>query len=320
MAKFKEVRGLTCPECGSKHILIDTTRGEKLCAKCGLIITEDMIDTQQDWRAFDTEQLEKTARTGAPLTKLRHDKGIGTEIGKSQAELFKVKSQKRSQYFRMKKWQKRLVSSKDRNLGYALTELERLSSFLNLPKNLQEEVGMMYEKALEEGIVKGRSIEAVIAALVYCLSREYGCPRTLAEISQASGVSRRDLGRTYRYIARKLGLRILPAKAKDYIARCATILGLSDKVQVKARQYLKKIEDHESVSGKGPLGVAAAALYISAIMNGEYRSQREIADAIGVTEVTIRNRCKDILEALGIEKEYEKKLKELEESQKLEEE
>ena len=316
MLNIKEDKNLKCPECGATQILVDSVRGEKICSKCGLILSEGMADVHQDWRAFDTEELEKTARTGAPLTKMRHDKGVGTEIGKSQAELFKVSASKRGQYFRIKNWQKRLVSSKDRNFGYALSELERVSSALNLPKNLQEEIGAMYEKALEEGLVKGRSIEAVIGALDYALSREYGTPRLMSEICEVSGVDKRDLGRTYRYVARKLGLRILPAKAIDCVPRCATLLGLSDKVQIKAKQYLKKLKGEEDIAGKGPIGIAAAILYLAAIMNGEFISQRKIADIIGVTEVTIRNRCKDIAKALGIDDKIERKLKELEKLQK----
>jgi transcription initiation factor TFIIB len=309
--RIKEEAGLTCPECGSNEIMSDSVRGEKICSKCGLILNESMIDTQQDWRAFDSEDLEKSARTGAPLTRMRHDKGIGTEIGKSQAELFKVSAGKRGQYFRIKQWQKRLVSSKDRNFGYALAELERIASALNLPRNLQEEVSSMYEKALEEGLVKGRSIEAVIGSLVYALSREYGTPRLMNEICAVSGVDKRDLGRTYRYVARKLGLRILPAKAIAYVPRCATILKLNDKVQVDAKKYLESLNTQEDISGKGPIGVAAAALYIAAIMNEQFIPQRKIADAIGVTEVTIRNRCKDIAKILGLDEEIDKKLKNL---------
>ncbi len=316
MLKRKKEFGLKCPECGSTEILVDNEKGEKICSKCGLILNENMIDTQQDWRAFDSEELEKTARTGAPLTKMRHDKGIGTEIGKSKAELFKVSAGKRGQYFRIKNWQKRLVSGKDRNYGYALSELERIASALSLSKNLQEEIGSMYEKALEEGLVKGRSIEAIIGSLVYALSREYGSPRLMSEICDVSGVDKRDLGRTYRYVARKLNLRVIPAKAVNYVPRCATILKLGDKTQIKAKQYLKDIKSEEDISGKGPIGLAAATLYIAAIMNGEIVSQRRIAEAIGVTEVTIRNRCKDIAKSLGIEEKVEQKIKELENLQK----
>ena len=304
---------LVCPECGSTEFYHDPKTGETVCAHCGLVIEDNMIDTTQDWRAFDSEQKEKRARTGAPLTHKRHDKGLSTEIGKGVTELFRVPAKKRSQFFRIRKWQKRLLTSKDRNLSFALGELERLVSYLGLPKTLHEEAAQLYEKALEKGFIRGRSIESIIAAIVYSLCREYGSPRTLTEISQASGIEKRELGRTYRYISRKMGIKILPSSAETYIPRFASMLGLSDKVQVRAIDILKKAKKKDVISGKGPTGCAAAAIYIASVLEGERRTQRGVADTVGVTEVTIRNRYKEIVEALGIEKEVEEKAREQEE-------
>jgi len=311
----KTFSGPTCPECGSTDIYEDENRGEMICSKCGAVLNEDMIDTTQEWRAFDSEQMSRRSRTGAPLTYRRHDKGLTTEIGRGVTELFKVPAKKRGQYFRLRKWQKRLITSKDRNLSFALGELERLISFLGLPKTLHEEVSELYEKALQKGLVRGRSIESIIAALVYALSREYKTPRTLAEIAQASGIPKRELGRTYRYISRRLKIRIVPATAESYIPRFTSLLKLKDSTEVKAIQILRKVMEKEVISGKGPCGCAAAAIYIASVLNGERRTQREIADVVGVTEVTIRNRYKEIAQALGIEEEVERKAKELEEKE-----
>jgi len=305
---------LKCPECGSTHFYQDPVRGELVCERCGLVMEEGMVDTSQDWRAFDQDQMSRRSRAGAPLTSKRHDKGLTTEIGKGVTELFKVPAKRRSQFFRMRKWQKRLLTSKDRNLSFALGELERLVSFLGLPKTLHEEAAELYEKALEKGLVRGRSIESIIAAIVYSLAREYKTPRTLAEIAQASGISKRELGRTYRYISRKLKIRILPATADSYIPRFASMLKLKDSTQVLASKILKKAMKKDVISGKGPCGCAAAAIYIASVLNNEHKTQREIADAVGVTEVTIRNRYKEIAQALGIEEEVERKAKELEEA------
>ncbi len=311
----KAFSGPTCTECGSTDIYEDENRGEMICSKCGAVLNEDMIDTTQEWRAFDSEQMSRRSRTGAPLTYRRHDKGLTTEIGRGVTELFKVPAKKRGQYFRLRKWQKRLITSKDRNLSFALGELERLISFLGLPKTLHEEVSELYEKALQKGLVRGRSIESIIAALVYALSREYKTPRTLAEIAQASGIPKRELGRTYRYISRRLKMRIVPATAESYIPRFTSLLKLKDSTEVKAIQILRKAMEKEVISGKGPCGCAAAAIYIASVLNGERRTQREIADVVGVTEVTIRNRYKEIAQALGIEEEVERKAKELEEKE-----
>ena len=307
---------MKCPECGSTKFYEDANKAEVICAKCGTVIQEGMIDTTQDWRAFDHDQQSRRSRTGAPLTHKRHDKGLTTEIGKGVTELFKVPAKRRSQYFRLRKWQKRLVTSKDRNLSFALGELERLVSFLGLPKTLHEEVAELYEKALLKGLVRGRSIESIIASLVYSLAREYKSPRTLAEIAQASGIPRRELGRTYRYISRKLNMRILPATAESYIPRFSSMLKLKDKTEVRALKILRKAMEKDVISGKGPCGCATAAIYIASVLEHEHRTQREVADVVGVTEVTIRNRYKEIARALNIEKKVDAMAKEMEEKNK----
>jgi len=299
-----------CPECGSNQFIQDKTRGELRCAKCGTIIRESMIDRGQEWRAFDSEQISKRARTGAPLTFTKHDKGLTTEIGKGLGELYKVPGKKRAQYYRLRKWHKRLIESKDRNLSFALSELQRIISFLNLPKPVHERIARYYEEAVDKGLVRGRSIESVIAALVYAVSRQFGTPRTLDEIAEASGLEKREIGRTYRYVARELKIRILPANPKDYVPRFCSILNLSDKVQANAIKILKSAKKLDITSGKGPTGVAAAAIYIACVLVGEKRTQREVASIVNVTEVTIRNRYKELVEKLGLAKEVEEKTRE----------
>jgi len=274
-----------CPECGSTNIRYDYIRGESICENCGSILKESMIDITQEWRAFDEDQRSKRVRTGAALTPTKHDQGLITEIGKGRGELFKVAPKKRAQYYRLTKWHKRLIKSRDRNLSFAFSELQRLISYLHLSKAIHEKVARLYQQAVNQGL-------------------------TLDEISRASGISKKDIGKTYRYIARKLKIRILPAKAQDYVPRFGSLLGLSEKVQVRAVKVLNDATAYDVTSGKGPIGVAAAALYIAAVLNGEKKTQREVADIIGVTEVTIRNRYKEMVESLGIKEEVEEKVKE----------
>ena len=255
-------------------------------------------------------------RTGAALTPTKHDQGITTEIGRGRGELFKVSSKKRAQYYRLTKWHKRLIKSRDRNLSFAFSELQRLISYLHLSRAIHEKVAKLYQQAVNKGLVRGRSTESIIAALLYTTCREEGAPRTLDEISKTSGIPKKDIGKTYRYIARKLNMRILPAKAQDYVPRFGSLLDLSERVQVKAVEILDKAAKYDVTSGKGPIGVAAAALYIAAVLSGEKKTQREVADVIGVTEVTIRNRYKEMVEALGIKDEVEERVKEEEEGKK----
>ena len=309
MAK-KVKRGNVCPECHSTQFIEDQSRGELYCAKCGYVLQQDIIDTGQEWRAFDSEQMSRRARSGAPLTFTKHDKGLTTEIGKGLGELYKVPARKRAQYYRLTKWHKRLIKSKDRNLSFALSELQRIVSFLNLPRPIHEKIAKYYEEAVNKGLVRGRSIESVVASLTYAVSREFDSPRTLEEISEASGVDKREIGRTYRYIARELHIRILPANPITFVPRFCSMLGLSDKVQARSIDILHKAKKHDITSGKGPTGVAAAAIYVATVLIGEKRTQREVADIVGVTEVTIRNRYKELVEKLGIEEEIEKRSKE----------
>jgi len=296
---------LTCPECESQHFEDNSAQGELVCVECGTIIDEDRIDDSAEYRAFNESEREKKARAGQPLTYTKHDMGVSTEIGKGSGELYKVSGEKRAQYYRLRKWHKRLTKSKDRNLGFALSELNSMISNLNLPESVHEEVARLYEKAVDQGLVRGRSMESIISALLYIVARKQGTPRTLDEISDASGIEKREIGRAYRYVARELGLRILPAKPQDYVPRFAGKLQLSGEVQARARSILEEAREKDLLSGKGPTGLAAAALYIAAVLEGEKRTQREVADVVGVTEVTIRNRYKELAEKLGLEDDLE---------------
>jgi len=309
--KPQKKTGLACSECGSTNIIEDPVRGELVCQDCGYVISEGLVDTSQDWRAFDSDQMARRARGGAPLTFSKHDLGLTTEIGKGVLELYKVAPSKRAQYYRMTKWHKRLIRSKDRNLSYALSELQRVVSFLGLSRAIHEKIAKYYNEAVNRGLIRGRSIEAVIAALTYAVTREMGSPRTLEEILEVCNVNKREVGRAYRYLARELGIMIVSADPASFIPRFCTIRGLSDRVQAKALEILKKAKKVGISSGKGPTGIAAAVIYIASVLVGERRTQREIADTLGITEVTIRNRFKEIANKLGIEKEIEEKEKEL---------
>ncbi len=296
---------LQCPDCGSSNFSTHDSDGEIVCNECGLVIEQDRIDDSPEWRAFNAEQREKKARAGEPLTYKKHDMGVSTEIGKGSGELYKVSGKKRAQYYRIRKWHNRLTKSKDRNLGFALSELNRLVSQLKLPDSVHEEVARLYEKAVDDGLVRGRSMESVITALIYTVARKQGTPRTLDEIAEASGLEKREIGRAYRYVARELGLKIMPARPKDYIPRFAGELKLSGEVQARARNIIQQARDDDLLSGKGPTGVAAAALYIAAVLESEKRTQREVAETVGVTEVTIRNRYKELVEELDLTEELE---------------
>ncbi|HDD60646.1 MAG TPA: transcription initiation factor IIB [Euryarchaeota archaeon] len=297
----------SCPECGSTHLIRDYQRGELICGDCGIVIDDNYIDMGPEWRAFDSEQGEKRARTGAPMTFTIHDKGLSTEIGWKNKDSYgkSIPTKNRAQLYRLRKWQRRIRVSNatERNLAFALSELERMASGIGLPRNVRETAAMIYRKAVNKNLIRGRSIEGVVAASLYAACRQCGVPRTLDEIAEASRVGRKEIGRTYRFMTRELNLKLMPTSPKDYISRFCSELKLSGEVQTKAVEILKQAEEQELTSGRGPTGVAAAAIYIASILCNERRTQREVADVAGVTEVTIRNRYKELTEKLGIEVE-----------------
>ncbi len=294
-----------CPECSSTYLSRNYPRAELVCDDCGLVIEEDLIDYGPEWRAFDSEQREKRARTGAPMNYMIPDKGLSTTIGWTNRDSYgkSIPNRNRAQLFRLRKWQRRIRISDAtvKNLASALSNLDRMSSRMGLPRTVRETAAMIYRKAASKNLVRGRTVEGVSAAALYAACRQCHVPRTLDEISNIANMSRRDIGRNYRYIARELKLKLMPTTPQDYIPRFCSELKLSGDVKTKTIEILKEAADKELTSGRGPTGVAAASLYIATVLCGERRTQRDIADEAGVTEVTIRNRYKELTKKLDID-------------------
>ncbi|MCX6777590.1 MAG: transcription initiation factor IIB [Candidatus Micrarchaeota archaeon] len=293
-----------CPECGSKKLTRDYEKGELICTSCGLIVADNLVDAGPEWRAFDSEQREKRARGGAPVKYMRPNKGLVTEIDQYNRDIRggKISSKKQAQFYRMRKWHKRasIASSMERNLAIALSELDRIASYLGLPDNIREAAALLYRKCIEKGLIRGRLIENVVSAVIYAICRQYGIPRTLNEISELSGIEKKEIGRTYRFISRELDIKFPLTDPSHYVPRFATSLKLSGKVQERAIDLLKKSAKKGLISGRGPTGVAAASVYIASAMEGERRTQKEVAEVAGVTEVTIRNRYRELKRELGL--------------------
>ncbi len=303
-----------CPECGSLSLIFDESKGELICANCGLVVEEQPLERGREWREF--EEGKRRGRAGAPLSIQKFDLGLSTSVGKN-IDLYRLSTEKKiRKFFRLKKWQERVGTSIERNLRLAMGELTRISSYLNLPNLIRDEAARLYNMVLQKGLIRGRNMESVVAACIYGACRTYNIPRTLDEIAEATNVERKEIGRTYRFIIRKLGIKIQPSNPKDYITRFASILKLSPKTQQDAIKLLKRAEVSELTSGRGPAGIAAAALYVCSLLNDERRTQREVADVAGVTEVTIRNRYKELLERLGLEERIKIREKEKEAEKK----
>jgi transcription initiation factor TFIIB len=293
---------MSCSTCGNDSFR--EQNGEVYCRKCGTVREENRVDTSKEWRAFNEEEKEEKRRVGTPITYTKADKGMGTKIGHN-AEMNKVSGKKRNQYYRMRKWDKRLGNSKSRGLQQALSQLQRISSDLNLPESVYEEAARLTEKAQEKGIIQGRGIDATVGALVYLVARKQEVPRTLEEVAEEVPIKKRKLGKAYRHTARELDMKIKPGRPEDFIPRYASRLGLDGSVQARARNLIKDARQTDAIAGRSPTGIVAASLYIASKLEGDKLTQREIAEQVGVTSVTVRKNYKDLVEALGIEEEME---------------
>jgi transcription initiation factor TFIIB len=292
----------TCPECNNTHIIRDYACGNLVCATCGLIIDELVLDEQPEWRAFTKEERSKKSRVGDPTSPLKIDYGLGTTIDKRNQDGYgNLLSPRRAHRINRLRWlHDRNHRSVTRNLSKALAELKRLASQLGFPMTVRNEAAIIYRKALRKRLIRGRSIDGMVAASLYLVSRSQGLPRTLREIAAVSRLDKKEIARCYRVLCNELNLKLPPTDATNMVPRLSNDLGLSASVQRRAIQILKEAENLKLCIGKNPMSLAAAALYIAAIEGGERRTQQEVAEVAQTTEVTLRNRYKELKRELNI--------------------
>ncbi len=294
----------SCPECDSTTLARSSDGSEISCEDCGLILEEETIDRGPEWRAFNAAERDNKSRVGAPTTQTMHDKGLTTTIDWKNQDAYgrSLSSDKRSQMNRLRKWQER-IRTKDageRNLQFALSETDRMASALGVPRSVREVASVLYRRALDEDLIRGRSIEGVATSTLYAACRMEGIPRSLDEIAAVSRVDRMEIGRTYRYISQELNLEMEPVDPKKYVPRFCSELELPEEVQAKANEIIDTTAEKGLLSGKSPTGYAAAAIYAAALLCNSKKTQREVADVAQVTEVTIRNRYQEQIAAMGI--------------------
>jgi transcription initiation factor TFIIB len=294
-----------CPECASKNLIHDYDTGETICGDCGLVLYEQTFDKGPEWRAFTQEEKASRSRVGLPTLYSVHDKGLSTAISQVDRDAFgrKLPIATRLQMWRLRKWQirSRVHSSVDRNLAQAMGELERLSSNVGISPPIKEKAAVIYRKALDKGLVRGRSINAIAAAALYAACRGSGIPRTLREIAVASLVDKKDVARCYRLLLQELDVHMPVADPLTYVSKIAEKNGISGQTTGAAIAILREARLKRFASGKDPMGLAAAALYIACLQKNERKTQKDIAEAAGVTEVTVRNRYKALARQLKLQ-------------------
>jgi transcription initiation factor TFIIB len=287
-------------------LVTDPESGEIICRNCGMVMLDNVQESRPEWRSFTSTTTDEVnnsrSRTGMPISLARHDMGLATMIGSEDKDASgrKIDAAMRFTINRLRTWDRRsqVDTSTDRSLRQAFSELDRLKDKLGLSDAIIEKTAYIYRKVQERGLIRGRSISAILAAAVYIACREMGFPRILKDITAISNTKRRYIAQAYRMLIMELDLKIPLIDPIKCIIRIANNAKISEKTKRLAINIMQDIIKSGISAGKDPMGLAAAVLYVSCLKTDENKIQRDIAYAASVTEVTIRNRYKNIIKQL----------------------
>jgi transcription initiation factor TFIIB len=287
-----------CPSCGNEKIITDTESGEIICDKCGLVISDKLQDIGPEWRTFAKDETEVSTRTGLPQSLARHDMGLSTIIGRTDRDASgnRIDPAMRARMNRLATWDMRsqLHTPRDRSLKQAFFQLDVLRDKLGLSDGIVEKTAYIYRKAQSRKLTRGRTVSGVLAAAIYIACREMGAHRTLDDIATACNVKRKELSKDFRVLHIRLDLKIPQTDPMKCIAKVGNKLKLSEKTKREAAEIMSNVMKEEISAGKDPMGLAASVLYLSSIKNKDTITQSNIAEAAGVTEVTVRTRTKEL--------------------------
>ena len=301
-----------CSICKSNQIITDSESSELICSKCGQVISDKVEQEGPEWRNFD--QLSSSisqsngnnsrSRVGMSTSLARHDMGLSTIIGRTDRDASgqKIDAAMRSTMNRLRVWDYRtqIHSATDRNLRNAFVKLDILKDKLGLSDSVVEKAAYIYRKAQERGLVRGRTISGVLAAAIYIACREMGISRTLKDIALYNNVKFKEVAKSYRLLCIELDLKVPIVDPMRCIAKVANKANLSERTKRQAAEMMNNVTKREISVGKNPMGLAASVLYMSSLKTGENITQSNLSNAAGVTEVTLRNRYKDLMNKLEL--------------------
>ena len=296
---------VSCTCVKGQQLVTDLESGEVACSKCGLVSSDRIQESLAEWRTFESAGSDRS-RVGSPSTLTLHDMGLATVIGKENrdssgrqlAPLMDASIQ------RLRTWDYRsqVQSPMHRNLILAFNELGRLKDKLGLSDAIMEKTAYVYRKAHEKNLIRGRSTSSMMAAAIYAACRELGASRTLRDVAKATDVKRKAISRGYRVLVLELDMKVPLVDPMKCISKIANGARLSEKTKRMAVETMRELVGKRISAGKLPMGLAATVLYMTCLTNGESKTQKAIAELAGVTEVTIRNRIKDLKSRMEIEK------------------
>ncbi|HEX2014381.1 MAG TPA: transcription initiation factor IIB [Nitrososphaera sp.] len=287
-----------------RNLITDPETGELISVDSGQVVSENALSLEPEWRSFDAREAGERARTGVPTSLARHDMGLSTVIGRTDRDAGGnvIGSDMRFRMERLKKWDSRSQrhSPSERNLQHAFSMLVKIKERMGLPDSVIEKAAYIYRKAQERKLIRGRTIGSVLAASVYIASRQMGVLRTLDDVSASSDIKPKDVGRSYRLLVSEMELEVPMLDPTKYVVKVANNISIGERTKRKALAIIREAQRRGISVGKDPMGIAASVLYLAGQATGEPKTQSDIAKAAGVTEITVRNRSRELKTRLGL--------------------
>jgi transcription initiation factor TFIIB len=219
---------------------------------------------------------------------------IGRENKDARGQTIDAATRHITERLRMWDARTRLQNSVDKNLMRAFEQLDRLKEKLGLSDTVVEKTAYIYRKIQERWLIRGRTTDGMLAAAAYSACREMETPRTTKDIAAISNVKYKNVARSYMVLVSELDIKIPVVNHMRCIAKVANKLRISEKTKHQAMTIIEEVINKEIAAGKEPMGMAATVVYLSSLKTDEKILQKDVAVASGVTEVTIRNRLKDL--------------------------
>jgi transcription initiation factor TFIIB len=295
----------TCPKCHNTRLMRDYESIEVVCMDCGFVVDQKNTYKEKEQTDFNEKQRIKRAKSAGPLTYTIHNKGSATVIDwhnrSNNNKSFSI-SQKANVYH-LRKWHKRtrVTVSTDHNLTYALSEIAKIANKMDLPEKILETAAVIYQKAVKEGLTYGRSIQSIATASLYLACRQNGLLITLDKFSRITSVNKKEVGKNYRFLIKKFDYAIPPLQPNQCITKFSNDTATQKRVEEIIHKILTAAKDSKLTAGRNPTGIAAAAGYIALVLIGEEKTHKDIAVITQNTEVTIKNRYKELVNRLIFE-------------------
>jgi transcription initiation factor TFIIB len=288
----------------SDLVVTDPDTGELIRKDTGEVISDNSPSPEKEWRSFNIEESQNRVRVGTPTSLAFHDMGLATKIGNESTDASGnvIDAATRTRMGRLRMWNSRSQSHSptERNLQQAFSMLSRIKDRLGLPNHVTEKAAYTYRKAQERGLIRGDTIGSVLAASIYVAARQSGVLRTLDDISEISDIKPGEVARSYRRIISELDINVPLIDPRKYIVKVANNLNFDEKIKRKALELMELAQKKNLVVGKDPISMAASIIYLVNLSERKPRTQAEIAKAAGVTEVTVRNRSKELRKKLDV--------------------